>query len=133
MKKSIFAALAVTAIISGTTAGAIRQSPQEQLATEEVAAPSITEIGSAPGWHITPAHARMWWSPRGGRRLEAMRAKTMAAPSSAIVMVGALVFVGVTVGITDASITRSRLSPRTGNLWSTTAIASEQLPLRLAR
>jgi hypothetical protein len=60
MKKSIFAALAVTAIISGTTAGAIRQSPQEQLATEEVAAPSITEIGSAPGWHITPAHDRMW-------------------------------------------------------------------------
>jgi hypothetical protein len=58
MKKFIFAALAVTAIISGTTAGAFRQSPQ--LATEEVGAPSITEVGSAPGWHITPAHARMW-------------------------------------------------------------------------
>jgi hypothetical protein len=57
MKKFIFAALAVTAI-SGTTAGAFRQSPQ--LATEEVEASSITEIGSAPGWHITPAHARMW-------------------------------------------------------------------------
>jgi hypothetical protein len=57
MKKFIFAALAVTAI-SGTTAGAFRQSPQ--LATEEVEASSITEIGFAPGWHITPAHARMW-------------------------------------------------------------------------
>jgi hypothetical protein len=58
MKKFIFAALAVTAIISGTTAGAFRQSPQ--LATEEVGAPSITEIGFVPGWYITPAHARMW-------------------------------------------------------------------------
>ena len=58
MKKFIFAALAVTAIISGTTAGAFRQSPQ--LATEEVGTPSITEIGFVPGWYITPAHARMW-------------------------------------------------------------------------
>ena len=60
MTKFIFAALAVTTIIWGTTAGAFRQSPQEQLTTEEVGIPSITEIGSAPGWYITPAHARMW-------------------------------------------------------------------------
>ena len=58
MKKFIFAALAVTAIISGTTAGAFRQSPR--LATEKGGAPSITEIGFVPGWYITPAHARMW-------------------------------------------------------------------------
>jgi hypothetical protein len=61
MKKFIFAALAVTAIISGTAAGAFRQSPpQEQPTTEEVGASSITAIGFVPGWYITPAHARMW-------------------------------------------------------------------------
>jgi hypothetical protein len=59
MKVCAFAALAVTAIIWGTTAGALRQSPQEPVA--EVAADwSITETGAAPGWSITPAHARMW-------------------------------------------------------------------------
>jgi hypothetical protein len=63
MKKFVFAALAITTIIWGTTAGALRQSPQERLVTEEArAAPdwSITETGAAPGWSITPAHAHMW-------------------------------------------------------------------------
>ena len=60
MKKFIFAALAVTAIISGTTAGAFRQSPQETAGDGGSRAPSITEIGFVPGWYITPAHARMW-------------------------------------------------------------------------
>jgi hypothetical protein len=59
MKKFVFAALAITAIISATTAGALRQSPQEPLTTEETNW-SITETGAAPGWSITPAHARMW-------------------------------------------------------------------------
>jgi hypothetical protein len=62
----VFAALivtAVTAIIWGTTAVAMRQSRQEQVAIEEAgpeAAWSITETGAAPGWAITPAHLRMW-------------------------------------------------------------------------
>ena len=51
MKKFVFAALAVTAIIWGTTAGAFRQSPpQEQLTMEDIAAHwSITGTGSSPG------------------------------------------------------------------------------------
>lgn len=51
----IFAALAVTAvtaIVWGTAAVALRQSQQEQLTMEE-AAPEA-------GWSITPAHLRMW-------------------------------------------------------------------------
>jgi hypothetical protein len=48
MKKLAFAALVVTAIIGATTAGTLRQSPQEPLPAEET------------GWSITPAHARMW-------------------------------------------------------------------------
>jgi hypothetical protein len=63
MKKFVFAALAFTAIIWGTTAEALRQSQQEQLTTAEMAPDSgwsITETGAAPGWSITPAHARMW-------------------------------------------------------------------------
>jgi hypothetical protein len=62
MKKFFFAALAVTAIIWGTTAGAFRQSaPQESLTIEDIAAHwSITGTGSAPGWYVSPAHARMW-------------------------------------------------------------------------
>ena len=38
MKKFVFAALAVAAIIWGTTAGAFRQSPHEQLTMKEIAA-----------------------------------------------------------------------------------------------
>ena len=67
MKKFIFAALAFTAIIWGTTAAALRQSQQEQLVTEETEPDSgwsITETGAAPGWSITPAHLR-----RRGARL----------------------------------------------------------------
>jgi hypothetical protein len=52
MKKFGFAALAFTAIIWGTTAGALRQSHQEQLAMGATAPES--------GWSITPAHLRMW-------------------------------------------------------------------------
>ena len=54
MKKSIFAALAVIAIIWGTTAGASRQSPPQAQLTED------GPVGWSPGWYITPAHARMW-------------------------------------------------------------------------
>jgi hypothetical protein len=61
MKKFVLAALAVTALIWGTTAGALRQSPQEHLVMEEVAAEwLITEAGGTPEWLITPAHVRMW-------------------------------------------------------------------------
>jgi hypothetical protein len=62
----VFAALvitAVTAVVWGTAAVALRQSRQE-LPTVEEAAPetgwSIAETGAAPGWSITPAHLRMW-------------------------------------------------------------------------
>jgi len=59
MKKFVFAALAVTAIIWGAnTSGALRQS--SHLADDGAAGWSITESGAAPGWSITPAHARMW-------------------------------------------------------------------------
>jgi hypothetical protein len=62
MTKFVFAALAVTAIIWGTSAGAFRQSaPQEPLTMEGIVADwSITETGAAPGWYVSPAHARMW-------------------------------------------------------------------------
>ena len=51
MKKFVFAALASTAIIWGTTSAALRHS-QEQLAMEAT--------GPESGWSITPAHLRMW-------------------------------------------------------------------------
>ena len=62
MKMFAFAALAVAAIIWGTTAGAFRQSPTEEPLTMEgiVADWSITETGAAPGWYVSSAHARMW-------------------------------------------------------------------------
>jgi hypothetical protein len=62
MKTFAFAALAVTAIIWAATAGSLRQSPpQKQLTMEDIVTDwSITETGAAPGWHVTPAHARMW-------------------------------------------------------------------------
>jgi hypothetical protein len=60
MKKLIFAALVITAMI-WSAAGAWRQSPQEHLTMEDIAADwAITETGAAPGWSITPAHVRMW-------------------------------------------------------------------------
>jgi hypothetical protein len=61
MTKFVFAALAVTAIISITSIVALRQSPQEHLTLEEVATDwAITETGAAPDWPIAPAHVRMW-------------------------------------------------------------------------
>ncbi len=60
MKKFIFAALTVTAVISATASGAFQQAPQAQLTEDGAAGWSIAESGAAPGWSITPAHARMW-------------------------------------------------------------------------
>jgi hypothetical protein len=60
MKKFIFAALTITAVISATASGAFQQAPQAQLAEDGAAAWSIAESGAAPGWSITAAHARMW-------------------------------------------------------------------------
>ena len=58
MKKFVFAALAITAIILGAnTSGALPQA--SQLTDDGAAGWSIMESGSAPGWSITPAHARM--------------------------------------------------------------------------
>ncbi len=45
-------AIAVIAVVWGSTAMALRQSQQEQVVMEET--------GTAPGWSITPAHLRMW-------------------------------------------------------------------------
>ena len=66
MAPLVFAALIVTAIFAitwGTTAAALRQSHQEQVAMDEAAPESgwsITETGAAPGWSISPAHLHMW-------------------------------------------------------------------------
>ena len=49
MKTFLFAALVFTAIIWGTTAAALRQSHQEQLAAEET--------GPESGWSITETGA----------------------------------------------------------------------------
>jgi hypothetical protein len=53
-----FAALIVTAVLAitwGAVAAALRRPRQEQVA--------IGEAGPEPGWSITPAYFRMWWSP----------------------------------------------------------------------
>jgi hypothetical protein len=59
MKKFVFAALTVTAVIWATASGALQQSPQ-LMEDDGAAGWSITETGASPGWHVTPAHARMW-------------------------------------------------------------------------
>ena len=59
MKKFVFVALTVTAVIWATASGALQQSPQ-LTEGDGAAGWSITESGAAPGWSITPAHARMW-------------------------------------------------------------------------
>src|SRR5581483_7673660 len=53
--------------------------------------------------------------------------RIMAAPFSAIMMVGALVLAVVTVGMTEASTTRRPARPRTFSLGSTTAIGSSPI------
>jgi hypothetical protein len=59
MKKFVFAALAITAIIWGaSTSGALQQA--SQLTEDGAAGWSIMESGAVPGWSITPAHARLW-------------------------------------------------------------------------
>jgi hypothetical protein len=54
--------------------------------------------------------------------------KSSDAPFSAIMKVGALVFDEVTDGMTEASMTRNRSTPRTRNCSSTTE--AESTPMR---
>jgi hypothetical protein len=49
----------------------------------------------------------------------------IAAPFSAIMIVGALLLVEVTAGITEASMTRSASMPRTRSSLSTTLVGCE--------
>jgi hypothetical protein len=60
MKKFVFAAVTVAAVILATTSGALQPSPQAQPTEDGAAGWSISESGAAPGWSITPAHAHMW-------------------------------------------------------------------------
>jgi hypothetical protein len=54
MKKFVFTALAFTAIFWGSTAGTLRQSPQERATTRDVpAAWSMTETVAAPDLSIS--------------------------------------------------------------------------------
>src|SRR6185312_913702 len=86
-----------------------------------------------------PSSVRVPPSPRGPRgrgegrgeghrsyaaSLSRAAARIIAAPFSAIMIVGALVLVEVTAGITEASMTLSPSSPRTRSWSSTTAIGS---------
>src|SRR5262249_36612963 len=56
-------------------------------------------------------------------------ARSNAAPFSAIIMVGALVFPEVIVGMTEASMTRSRSTPATPRRSSTTISGSLASPI----
>mgnify|MGYP003623051959 CR=1 FL=1 len=54
MKKFVFTALAFNAIFWGSTAGTLRQAPQERLTTKEVSAAwSMTETAAAPDLSIS--------------------------------------------------------------------------------
>ena len=61
--------------------------------------------------------------------VSAPSSRIIAAPFSAIMMVGELVLPEVIVGITEASITRIRSRPNTRSRSSTTAIGSVSRPI----
>ena len=66
MKKFVFAALTVTAVISATASGAFQRAPQAQLTEDGAAGWSIAESGAAPGWSITARSRAHVVSPRRG-------------------------------------------------------------------
>jgi DDE superfamily endonuclease len=52
--------------ISGWSSVAVALRQSQQMTMEKIDGEdgwTIAEIGAAPGWVITPAHMRMWWSP----------------------------------------------------------------------